>query len=88
MKHVEGLCVGCGEITTDTIQCNCTQAVFACAACCDSEASLRCGVPRAGAPSRVCLPGFREDPEPGRDMGGCLPVAAPVGAWGSPCRAV
>ena len=46
MDHEEGLCVGCGEITTDTIECNCTQAVFACAACCDSEAALRCGVCR------------------------------------------
>ena len=42
MDHEEGLCVGCGEVTTDTTECNCTQAVFACAACCDSEAALRC----------------------------------------------
>ena len=62
MDHEEGLCVGCGEVTTDTIECNCTQAIFACAACCDSEASLRCGVPRAGAPGRVRLPGLRGRP--------------------------
>ena len=89
MKHVEGRCVGCGEITTDTTQCNCTQAVFACAACCDSEAALRCGVCRERECRAVyACRDFGDNLEPGRDMGGCLPVAAPVGAWGPPCRAV
>ena len=89
MDHEEGLCVGCGEITTDTIECNCTQAIFACAACCDSEAVLRCGVCRERECRAVyACRDFGEDLEPGKDTGGCLPVAALVGAWGPPCRAV
>jgi len=89
MKPVEGPCVGCNELTTDTIQCNCTQAVFACTACCESDAPLRCGTCRERERRAVygCRD-FREDPEPGRDMGGGLPVVAPVGAWGPPYRAV
>ena len=83
MEQEEGLCVGCGDVTTDTIDCNCTQAVFACGSCCESDAPLRCGTcrEREGRLVYACLD-FRDDPESGRDMGGCLPVAAPVGAWG------
>ena len=86
MAQEEGLCVGCGEFTTDTIQCNCTQAVFACGSCCDSDASLRCATCREQEQRQTVYPclDFRGDPEAGRDMGGCLPVAAPVGAWGLP----
>ena len=85
MEQEEGLCVGCGEFTTDTIECNCMRVVFACAACCDSDALLRCATCRERQRSAVypCLD-FRGDPEAGRDMGGCLPVAALVGAWGPP----
>ena len=89
MKHVEGHCVGCGEVTTSTIECNCTQAIFACAACCDSGASLRCATCRERQRRAVyACRDYREDPEPGRDMGGCLSAVAPVGAWGPPYRAV
>ena len=89
MKHAEGLCVGCNELTTDTIECNCTQVVYACAACCDSDAPLRCGTCRDRERRAVypCLD-FRGDLEVGGDMGGRLPVAAPVGTWGPPYRAV
>ena len=89
MEQEEGLCVGCGEFTTNTIECNCTQAVFACGSCCDSDAPLRCATCRERECRLVyaCLE-FRGDPEPGRDMGGCLPVVAPVGAWGPLYRAV
>ena len=78
-----GCCVGCSKDTTDTIECNCTRAVFACAPCCESDAPLRCAACRERERRTVypCLD-FRGDPEAGRDMGGCLPVAAPVGAWG------
>ena len=88
MEQEEGLCVGCHDVTTDTIQCNCTRAVFACGSCCQSDAPLRCATCRERERRTVypCLD-FRDDPEPGRDMGGGLPVAAPVGAWGPPYRA-
>ena len=90
MKQKEGMCVGCGDWTTSTIECNCTRAVFACAASCESEARLRCGTCREREERHTvysCLD-FRGDPETGRDMGGCLPAAAPVGAWGPPHTAV
>ena len=81
MKQEEGLCVGCGEVTTDTTECNCTQAVFACGSCCESDVPLRCGTcrEREGRLVYACLD-FRGDPESGRDMGGRLPVVVPVGA--------
>ena len=91
MEQEEGLCVGCNDVTTDTIECNCTRAIFACAGCCEigTAVRLRCATCREWERRTVypCLD-FRGDPEAGRDMGGCLPVAAPVGAWGSPQRAV
>ena len=85
----EGLCVGCGEFTTNTIECNCTRAVFACGPCCESDAPVRCATCREWQQCQAVYPclDYRDDPEPGRDMGGCLPVAAPVGAWGPPYRA-
>ena len=81
-------CVGCTEKTTDTIECNCTRAVFACALCRDSECALRCSTcrDRSLRTAYGCLD-FRDDPEPGRDMGGRLPASAVVGAWGPPYRA-
>ena len=89
MEQEEGLCVGCGEFTANAIECTCTRAVFACGSCCDSDAPLRCAACRERQRRTVypCLD-FRDDPEAGRDMGGGLPVAAPVGAWGPPYRAV
>jgi len=90
MEQEEGLCVGCGELTTNTVDCNCGRAVFACAACCDSDASLRCTTCRERGQRQAVYPclDFRGDPEAGRDMGGCLPVAGVVGAWGPPYSAV
>lgn len=86
-----GSCVGCGEETERTIECNCTRAIFACEGCCEigTTLRLRCATCREWERRCVypCLD-FRDDPEPGRDMGGGLPVAAPVGAWGPPYRAV
>ena len=86
MKQDEGRCVGCGEDTIHTVDCNCTRAVFACGACCDSDALVRCAACRQRERRQAVYPclDFRGDPEPGRDMGGCLPVAAVVGAWGPP----
>ena len=83
-----GCCVGCSKDTTDTIECNCTRAVFACGSCCDSDAALRCNTcrDRQRRTAYGCLD-FREDPEPGSDVGGRLPVAAVLGAWGPPYRA-
>ena len=77
-----GPCVGCMEETTDTIECNCTQDIFACDSCCESRALLRCKACREREHRAVypCLE-FREDPDLLRDTGGCLPVAAPIGAW-------
>ena len=76
-----GPCVGCMEPTTDTIECNCTQDIFACVSCRESWASLRCSTCREREQRTVypCLD-FRDDPEQGRDMCGWLPAAAPTGA--------
>ena len=84
MKYVEGFCVGCNEITTDTIECNCRQAVSACESCCQTDAPLRCATCRERRQRLAMYPcvDFRGDPESGRDIGSLLPVAAPVGAWG------
>ena len=86
MEHVEGLCVGCGEYTANIVDCNCTRAVLACAACCESDALVRCATCREREGRQAVYPclDFRGDPECSRDMGGCLPVAAVVGAWGPP----
>ena len=89
-----GSCVGCGEETGRTIECNCTQAIFACEGCCEIGATqrLRCATcrewerRRAERESEYACRDFGDDPEPGRDMGGRLPVAAPVGAWGRSSR--
>ena len=89
MKQVEGSCVGCNDDTTDTTECNCTRAVFACGSCRDSDVPLRCATCREQEQRQAVYPclDFRGDPEAGRDMGGLLSVAAPVGAWGPPYRA-
>ena len=91
MEQEEGLCVGCNDLTTDTIECNCTRAIFACEGCCEIGTTLRLRYATCRERERrtvyPCLD-FRGDPEAGRDMGGCLPVAAPVVAWGPPYRAV
>ena len=86
MEHVEGLCVGCGEYTANTVDCNCTRAVLACVACCESDALVRCATCCERERRQAVYPclDFRGDPESGRDMGGCLPVAAVVDAWGPP----
>lgn len=83
-----GSCVGCMEKTTDTIECNCTQGIFACDSCCESRASLRCKDCR-GREHRTVYPclDFQDDPDLVRDTGGRLPVAAAIGAWRPPCRA-
>ena len=90
MEQEEGLCVGCGEFTANAIECNCTRAIFACEGCCKigTTLRLRCAACRERERRTVypCLD-YRDDPELGRDMGGGLPVAAPVGAWGPPYRA-
>jgi len=89
MDGMKGSCVGCGEITANAIECDCTQGMAACGACCETDAPLRCAGCRRRQRQSVypCLD-YRDDRASGRDMGGCLPVAAPVGAWGLPCRAV
>ena len=89
MEQMEGTCVGCNDVTTDTTECNCTRAVFACGSCCDSDAPLRCTTCREREQRQAVYPclDFRGDPESSGDMGGCLPVAALVGAWGPPYRA-
>ena len=86
MKQEEGPCVGCNDLRTDTIECNCTRAVFACAPCCESDVPLRCSKCRGRQQRQAVYPclDFRGDPEFGMDMGGLLPVAAPIDAWGSP----
>ena len=88
MKQVEGSCVGCNDVTTDTTEGNRTRAVYACGACCDSDAPLRRTTGRELEQRQAVYPclDFRGDPEAGRDMGGCLPVAAPGDAWGPPYR--
>ena len=87
-----GSCVGCGEETGRTIECNCTRSIFACAGCGEigTTLRLRCAACREREQRQAVYPcvDFRGDPESGRDMGGCLPVVAPVGAWGPPYRAV
>ena len=77
-----GTCVGCAKETTDTITCKCTRDNIACGSCGESRASLRCGDCREveHRSAYPCLD-FREDPEPGGDVGGWLPAAAPSGAW-------
>ena len=77
-----GPCVGCMEQTTDTIECNCTQDIFACGSCHESRVFLRCTTCRERELRTVypCLD-FRDDPEAGGDTGGWLPAAAPIGAW-------
>ena len=90
MNHAEGPCVGCNDVTTNAIECNCTRAVLACGSCCESDAPVRCAACRERQQRFAAYPclDFRGDPEPGRDRGGCLPVSAVVGAWGPPSRAV
>ena len=82
MNHLEGPCVGCNAVTTETIECNCTQDIFACESCRESRASLRCTTCREREHLTVyaCLD-FRDDPDLDRDTGGCLPVAEPTCAW-------
>ena len=64
MEHEEGLCVGCSDVTTNTVDCNCTRAVFACGSCCESDAPLRCATcrERAAAPGRVPVSGLSGRP--------------------------
>lgn len=89
----EGICVGCGDECLDTIECNCTQEIYACEECRDSDITLVCGVCRDRAQRVVPLSSYAcrdfQDDEAGadRDMGGRLPATAPVGAWGPPYRA-
>ena len=82
MNQMEGPCVGCMEQTTDTIECDGTQEIFACGVCCESRASLRCAACREREHRTLypCLD-FRDDPETGRDTGGCLPAATSIGTW-------
>ena len=77
-----GPCVGCVEETTDTIECNCTQDIFACGSCCESRALFRCKACREREDRAVypCLD-FQDDSDPGGNTSGWLPVAAPSGAW-------
>ena len=42
----EGLCVGCGLETLNSVECLCTRDFLACEACCESEVFLSCGVCR------------------------------------------
>ena len=90
MNHLEGLCVACDEFTTNAIDCNCARAVSACAACCESDAAVECATCRERRQRIAAYPclDFRGDPEPGRDLGGSVPVSAVVGAWGPPYEAV
>ena len=89
MKHAEGPCVGCNELTTDTIQCNCTQD----SVCLRGVLRIGCpfalrDVPRAGTPTRVPLPGLSGRPgtrqghgRPSSRCGACGHVGASL-----PCR--
>ena len=83
----EGICVGCGCDCLDTIECSCgRQEMNACEACLESDITLVCGdcrdragrvVPLSSYPCRD----FQEDEAgPGQDLGGRLPVRAPVRA--------
>ena len=82
MNHLEGPCVGCNAVTTETIECNWTQDNFACGSCRESRSSLRCSTCRESEQRTVypCLD-FRDDSERGGDMCGWLPVAEPTCAW-------
>ena len=82
MNHLEGPCVGCNTVTTETIESSCTQDIFACESRNESWASLRCTTCREREQLTVyaCLD-FQHDPEFGRDTGGWLPVAEPIGGW-------
>ena len=82
MKHLEGPCVGCNAATTETIECSCTEDNFACGSCRESQAFLCCTTCREREYLTVypCLD-FRDASEPGRDTGGCLPVAESTCAW-------
>ena len=72
----EAVCVGCGCDCLDIIECNCTEEMYACEECLDSDITLVCGkcrdraqrvVPLSSYPCR----GFQEDEAgPDRDMGG------------------
>lgn len=86
MEQEEGLCVGCNDVTTDTIECDCTREVFACGVCCGSDALVRCAACRERDQRFGVYPclEFRGDPETGGDTDGCLPAAAVAGAWGPP----
>ena len=90
MNHLEGPCVGCNDVTTNAIECNCARAVLACAACCESDVPVRCAACRQRRQRFAAYPclDFRGDPEPGGYTGGCVAVSAVVGAWGPPSRAV
>ena len=85
----EGLCVGCGCV----IECNCTQEIYACEECRESDINLVCGVCRDRAQRVVpvssypCRDFVDNEAGVGRDLGGRLRVRAPVGAWGPPYRA-
>ena len=59
---------------------------IACGSCCESDTPLRCAACRKRQQRHAVYPclDFRGDPESGMDMGGLLPVAAPIDAWGSP----
>ena len=90
----EGICVGCGGDCLDTIECSCgRQEVNACEECRESDITLVCGVCRDRAERVVPLSSYPcrdfqdDEAEPVRDLGGRLPVTAPVGAWGPPYRA-
>lgn len=90
----EGLCVGCGRECLDMIECRCgRQEVYACEDCRETDITLVCGVCRDRAQRVVPVSSYPcrdfQDDEAGvdRDMGGRLPVTAPVGAWGRPYRA-
>ena len=87
MDDLKGSCVGCGETTTNANACDCTRGTAACAACREAGVTLRCAGCRLRRQSAYPCLDYRDDPASGGDMGGCLPVAAPVGAWGLQHRA-
>ena len=86
MDKEEGLCVGCGEFTTSTVDCDCARTVSACGSCRTSDTPWRCGAYRERERRQAVYPclDFRGDPESGGDTGGCLLAASPAGARGSP----